>query len=374
MSEKHPEAPRIMIVDDAPQNIELLEFMLLAQGYQVFALPNGEMALKAAAKTRPAMILLDILMPGLDGYEVCRRLKADPHLQDIPVLFLSALNEPLDKARAFQVGGVDYITKPFQLVEIEARVRTHLQLHRQSRELQTNYERLRELEQLRDGLVHMMVHDMRSPLAALTIAAEAMGDALSKTDPYLVEMVTVARQSTQTLCRMASNLLDISRLESSQMPLHPTQENLAALAQAVRESSSILSEGRRIVVDAPEPVSTACDAQLIGRVLGNLVGNALKFIPKDGEIRLSVRREAPHAHVAVSDNGAGIAPEFHRKIFDKFSQVEVGQGRRGVGLGLAFCKLAVEAHGGQIGVISEVGRGSTFWFTLPLVPAASRPA
>ena len=225
MSEKHPEAPRIMIVDDAPQNLELLEFMLLAQGYQVFALPNGEMALKAAAKTRPAMILLDILMPGLDGYEVCRRLKADPHLQDIPVLFLSALNEPLDKARAFQVGGVDYITKPFQLVEIEARVRTHLQLHRQSRELQTNYERLRELEQLRDGLVHMMVHDMRSPLAALTIAAEAMGDALSKTDPYLVEMVTVARQSTQTLCRMASNLLDISRLESSQMPLHPNTSN-----------------------------------------------------------------------------------------------------------------------------------------------------
>ena len=152
MSEKDQEAPRIMIVDDAPQNLQLLETMLLARGYQVFALPNGEMALKAAARKRPEMILLDILMPGIDGYEVCRRLKADPNLQDIPVLFLSALNEPWDKVRAFHVGGVDYITKPFQIDEIEARVRTHLELRRQKRELQANYERLRELEELREAL------------------------------------------------------------------------------------------------------------------------------------------------------------------------------------------------------------------------------
>ena len=270
--------------------------------------------------------------------------------------------------RAFHVGGVDYITKPFQIDEIEARVRTHLELRRQKRELQANYERLRELEELRDGLVHMIVHDMRSPLAVFSIAVEVMGDALPKTDANLVEMVTAARQSSKNLSRMISDLLDISRLESSQMPLHPTQGDLVALAQETRESSSALCEGHCIVVEDSEPVLATYDAELIGRVLGNLIGNALKFVPKDGEIRLSVRREDQHARVAVIDHGAGIAPEFHRKIFDKFSQVEIRKARRGVGLGLAFCKLAVEAHGGQIGVISEPGQGSTFWFTLPLGP------
>ena len=143
MSEETQFTPRVMIVDDTPQNLQLLEAMLRDQGYRVFAMPSGEMAIKAAAMDQPDIILLDILMPGgMDGYEVCTRLKADPNLRDIPVLFLSALSDLWDKARAFQVGGVDYITKPFQLEDVEARVRAHLRLRQLQRELANHNARL----------------------------------------------------------------------------------------------------------------------------------------------------------------------------------------------------------------------------------------
>jgi two-component system sensor histidine kinase/response regulator len=126
-------APRILVVDDTPENLELLESYLRSQGYQVFALPNGDMALRAATKDHPDLILLDIVMPGLDGYQVCERLKADPATREIPVVFLSALDELGDKVRAFEVGGVDYLTKPLRMEEVRARVRTHLELSRQKR-------------------------------------------------------------------------------------------------------------------------------------------------------------------------------------------------------------------------------------------------
>ncbi len=366
MNESQDRKWRILIVDDAPQNLRLLETMLVDQGYQVFALPSGEMALRAAARDNPDLILLDILMPGIDGYEVCTRLKADPQLKHIPVLFLSALNEPWDKIRAFRIGAVDYITKPFQLEEVEARVRCHLELRRQKQELQSSYEKLQNLEGLRDSLVHMVVHDMRAPLTVFLMALDSIDGQMLARDPVLQEIVNLARQSARQLTQMANNLLDISRLEASEMPLQRSRGDLVALARTVVESSRTFSEGRQVRLEADGPLWAAYDADLIQRVLHNMVGNALKFTPKEGEVIVQMERADRHVRVAVIDNGPGIPPSFQEKIFEKFSQVETRQKRSGTGLGLAFCKLAVEAHGGEVAVRSEVGRGSTFWFTLPL--------
>ncbi|MEI8352800.1 MAG: response regulator, partial [bacterium] len=162
-----PEAPGILIVDDAPANVRLLADMLKDRGYKIRVALSGELALQAAHNHPPGLILLDINMPEMNGYEVCERLKADAKLRDIPVIFISAMHETLDKVKAFSMGGVDYITKPFQTEEVGARVRTHLELHRQRRELQRSYARLRELENLRDTLVHMIVHDLRNPLSVV---------------------------------------------------------------------------------------------------------------------------------------------------------------------------------------------------------------
>ena len=358
-----------MIVDDTPQNLELLEAMLSEQGYKVFALPDGEMALQAALREQPHLILLDILMPGLDGYEVCTRLKADPQLQEIPVIFLSALNEPLDKVRAFRAGGVDYIPKPFQLEEVAARVRNHVELSRQRRELQASYERLREAEHLRDGLVHMLVHDLRSPLTGIRMVLESAPHLLPPGHAELAELLGIMQTSADAMSEMITQLLDISRLEAGQMPLRRTSGDLVALARSVQDSLSAQAETRRLRVTAAEAIVADYDEALLRRVLGNLLGNALKFTQFDGEVSLDIRREAGQVRVTVADNGPGILPEFHQKIFTKFGQVESRKSGLGTGLGLAFCKLAVEAHGGTIGVESVPGQGSRFWFTLPAEPA-----
>ena len=156
----HQPVPSIMVVDDTPANLRLLTGMLKERGYKVRPVSSGKFALQTAKHDPPDLILLDIIMPEMNGYEVCECLKADEQLSGIPVIFISALNETMDKVKAFKVGGVDYVTKPFQFEEVQARVATHLELRRQKRLVQESNEQLRKLEELRDNLVHMVVHDM----------------------------------------------------------------------------------------------------------------------------------------------------------------------------------------------------------------------
>ena len=166
----------VLVVDDTIENLRLLSELLGEQGYEVRAVTNGRQALQAVEHDPPDLILLDINMPEMNGYEVCRRLKAQERSKDVPVIFLTALTDTADKVRAFDAGGVDYVTKPFQFEEVLARVKTHVALRRAQVELADSYTRLRALEQLRDDLVHMVVHDMRSPLPALLINLRLLRD------------------------------------------------------------------------------------------------------------------------------------------------------------------------------------------------------
>lgn len=366
-SANHPQ-PNILVVDDTPANLQLLVGMLKERGLKVRPVPSGEMALRAVQASRPDLILLDITMPGMDGYEVIARLKADESTRDIPVLFISALNETSDKVRSFQAGGVDYITKPFQLEEVEARVRTHLELRRQRAELKRSYEQLRELERLRDDLTQMIVHDMRSPLVGLQLSMEVLALSDYAREESNAGMLRNANQAIAVLIQMVNQVLDVSRIESGQVKVNRRSCDLAAIVREVIDSTRVLAGRKSVSTDASEPVTAELDADLIKRVLENLVGNALKFTPSTGTVRVTVAPDADVAvvRVEVIDNGPGIAPEDHQRIFEKFGQLEGREKFRGSGLGLTFSKLAVEAHGGAIGVISAPGTGSTFWFTIPL--------
>jgi signal transduction histidine kinase len=361
-----PQPPNILVVDDTPANLHLLSGMLKDRGCKVRPVSSGQEALQAARRIPPDLILLDINMPEMNGYEVCRRLKADPELKDIPVLFISALSETADKVKAFGAGGVDYVIKPFQFAEVDARVQTHLELRRQKRALQESYERLKELERLRDSLTHMIVHDMRSPLSAILGSLELLKAFMPAEPPELARMLHAARGSAAMLNEMVTQLLDISRLEAGKMPLHKTECDLAKIARDLIASLAPSTAGRQLRLSAPEPVTSLCDADIVRRVIGNLLGNALKFSPKEGEIGISVAREKTALRVAVKDNGSGIPSQYHQRIFEKFFQAESKEKKLGTGLGLTFCKLAVEAHGGRIGLDSQAGQGCTFWFTLPL--------
>ncbi len=347
-------------------NLQLLVGMLKQRGYNVRPVPSGELALEAALNEAPDLILLDIDMPQMNGYEVCQRLKADENLKSIPVIFISALDDMFDKVKAFSVGGVDYITKPFQFEEVEARVRAHLALRHKECLLQKSLAQQKELERLRDSLVHMIVHDMRSPLTVISSCLNMLQEGLAADRSATDELLQEADSAASALNKMTTQLLDISRLEAGQMPLKKESHDLAQTLRATSESLAALARERRIHLEVPPSSIAYYDADIVGRVLANLLANAFKFTPPDGQITLAAARQAEFFRVAVTDNGCGIAPEHQQKIFDKFAQVELRNKYVGTGLGLAFCKLAVEAHGGQIGVESELGHGSAFWFTLPI--------
>lgn len=363
------ETPNILVVDDTPENLALLVGMLKDQGYRVRPVPSGELALRAAAAEPPDLILLDISMPGMDGFEVCAKLKEDARLKDIPVLFLTARTDIEDKVKSFDVGGVDYVTKPFQFPEVGARVRTHLELRRQKRELEKSYQALAELEALRDSLVHMIVHDLRSPLAALVGNLELLREGASDLTEGQRDDIEEAFKAAKRMILMVTGVLDVSKLEAGKMTVKPADCDARALGREVVESLAAITEGRKLSLAPSEGELLAwLDRELLFRVLQNLVANALKFTPhKDGKVELRIDQTAEGVRFEVSDNGPGIPAEYQDRIFEKFGQVEGEAKTRmfSTGLGLTFCKMAVEAHGGRIGVESEEGKGSAFWFTLP---------
>jgi two-component system, sensor histidine kinase and response regulator len=363
--------PNILLVDDTPANLQLLSGMLRQQGYKLRPAPSGKLALRAAHTLPPDLILLDIRMPEMDGYEVCERLKADPVLKEIPVIFLSALSETMDKVKAFAAGGVDYITKPFKLDEVLARVETHLALQRQKRQLQESFESLQRLETLRDSLVHMVVHDLRSPLMVvgdfLALLEKCESQNLSSNGS---RFVVQARRAIDELVDMVNSMLDISRMEAGELKLNRSCCQLDLLIREVAGGFDPGGSATEIVLEVPDqPVEVSADAALLSRVIRNLLGNALRYASGHGPVRAVVSSSGQEARVAITDNGPGIPSVYHEKIFKKFGQAEDNRSATGTGLGLAFCKFAVELHGGRIGVESEVGKGSTFWFTLPLSEA-----
>jgi K+-sensing histidine kinase KdpD len=360
--------PNILIVDDTVENLRVLSAMLSEQGYQVRPVTSGRLALQAVERDPPDLILLDINMPHMSGFEVCIELQARPELKDIPVVFLTALSDVADKVKAFGVGGRDYITKPFQLEEVHARVKTHVALRRAGLELSHSFERLASLEKLRDDLVHMVVHDMRSPLAVLAGHLELLrASAIARLNEEEIQDLSAAERATGVLRRMANELLDVSRLEEGKLPLRREAHDLVALVVTVVNGVGALARKRAIELDLPATAAIPCDASLIQRVLENLLSNALKHTSNAENLHVSVAADAQRVRVEVADSGPGVPVEARQSIFEKFTTLErtAQTTQHSAGLGLAFCKLAVEAHGGAIGVEPRSPRGSIFWFELP---------
>ncbi len=357
----------VLVVDDQPDNLRLLCGMLKARNCIVRPVPSGSMAIDAAESRPPDIVLMDINMPGMNGYEACAELKSREGLRDIPVIFLSALGETIDKVRAFDVGGVDYITKPFKIEEVDARIKTHLAIRRLQAELQDQYEELLKLEKLRDQLTHMIVHDMRNPLAVIMGALHlACNDPESHFSESVGELLELGRSRADVVERMATEMLDIGRMEQKEMPFQPEEHDMKAIINDA--CKNVVLAGQKLIVEIPEgPIPFRCDGDLVRRIVTNMLGNAVKFTHTGKEIRVTARIVEERMWIEVTDQGTGIAPEYHDLIFEKFGQVD-GDHRKEVpstGLGLTFCRLAVEAHGGHIGLKSSPGEGSTFWFNLP---------
>jgi signal transduction histidine kinase len=373
----NPRNSTILCVDDVEANLELLESVLVPRGYTVVTAASGRDALSKINSQPIDLVLLDVMMPGMNGFEVCRQIKGDPVLRNIPVILITALSAKEDRIRGIEAGAEEFLSKPLDQSEALARIRMLLKVKQfdddrrcAEEALQESNDRLREVEALRDSLVDMIVHDLRNPLTAIVNFAHfleaAEGEQLSEKGRGYVGYII---KSADVLTEMCSSILDVSKMESGQMQLKPAACDLGAIAREVVSRMEALQGERQIALTLPEqPVLVRGEAQLLSRLLQNLVGNALKFVPgATGRVDVGLEQGEGRVRCTIRDNGPGIPPEHQEKVFDKFWQGEARQ--QGVkyssGLGLTFCKMVVEAHGGKIGVESVVGTGSVFWFELP---------
>ena len=290
--------PDILIVDDTPENLRVLSGMLRERSYKVRPAPSGRVALQAARSHPPDLILLDINMPEMDGYEVCRQLKEDEQLRDIPVIFISALSETDDKIKAFRAGGYDYVTKPFEFEEVEARVETQLRLRQlqlelesKNKQLEENYGQLRSLEAMRDTLIHMIIHDIRAPMSVVKGNLELLEMSLEETEVFeeiRLPLQDAGLASTDAI-DIVSNLLDINRMEEGQMPLKRSEYSPAEIVGHCERLLAVKASDKGIDLQTKvEGEQLFCDQELIQRVLINLAGNALKFTPDNGVVTISL--------------------------------------------------------------------------------------
>ena len=383
MIENSPQIPateiapaRILVVDDNPANRDVLTRRLERQEYSVSTADDGLQAMEKIRAENFDVVLLDIMMPGLDGYEVLRQIKADPQWKRIPVIMISALGEMESVVRCIEMGAEDYLPKPFSPTLLKARVTSCLEKKRAAdretqlfSQLENNYARLRALEQQRDDLTHMIVHDLRSPLSA-NLAGIEMVEMLGTVSPEQRDCLQIAMRSGQNLLGLINDLLDISKLEAGALRLElSTLDARGAAAMATEQDKPLLDDkSLRLETDFPEHLPyLRADESKLQRVFVNLLANAIKFSVRGGEIGISAKHENQSVTFAIRDTGEGISPAAAGVIFEKFGQAQDRkEGRQNsTGLGLTFCKLAVEAHGGKIWVESNPGDGSIFSFSIP---------
>ena len=364
LSTTDAKSPNILIVDDVPANLMVLNDILEGHGYKVRPVPNGQLALQVAEKEKPDLILLDILMPDLDGFEVCRRFKENKLLSEIPIIFISALNDTTDIVKAFNSGGVDYINKPFRVEEVIARVSTQLKLHRQNKELC-------ELNASKDKFFSIIAHDLRSPFNSILGFSQIMAEELpSLTMEEIQEMAIELKDSATNFFRLLENLLKWAMVQQGMITLTPEQFELLPVAAESIEMIRDSAKGKSIDIefDIPEGLTVIADKNILQTVVRNLVSNAIKFTDKGGRILISVKATNDrNIQVSVTDSGIGISPEMVKDLF----RIDVRTGRKGTnsepstGLGLLLCKELVEKQGGKIWAESEEGKGSRFCFTIP---------
>ncbi|MDO8092957.1 MAG: response regulator [Candidatus Brocadiales bacterium] len=373
---------KILVVDDNEDNLELLEAFLLPMGYEVIKAYNGREALEMVEQAHPDLILLDVLMPEMGGMEVCRRLKEGGNTRFIPIILVTALKDVNDRIDGIEAGADDFLSKPIDKQELKARIKSllrikemHDKLEESRRNLEATNNELLKLGRFKDDLTHLLVHDLKNPLVNIMelVRQTLRYDAENLTERQ-VEKLCQTRTSAETLLNLIITLLDISKLEEGKMVLNRSSFDMKeAIYFGIREFKVIADE-LGIQIEAALPGNTLivnADYELIQRIILNLLSNAIRHTRRGGSVSISARVNEDKENIitTVSDTGEGIPRQYWDTIFEKFAQVELSEMglKSDRGLGLTFCKMAIEAHGGKIWVESEVGKGSAFSFTLPLI-------
>lgn len=371
----------ILIVDDTEANIRLLSHVLRGEGFTPIVAFNGTDAIDLIKSREPDLVLLDIMMPDMTGYEVCAEVNKIDKLREIPIIFLSALSETRDKVEGFDVGGVDYITKPFQKDEILARIRTHLFLSKLQKEREIRIEELKqrelelsELNKKKDDLVRMVSHDIKNPLTGIVGLANLLKIHPDFPEKDKLEMLNVMEQSGKKLLDIVEKVLDNEANSKKINEANLSETNIRELGErviSVNGPKAILKKIELGLVFESKVDSALLDPVKMEIALNNLVSNALKFTPGQGSVKLVIESTEDALLFKVKDSGIGIPDTMIDKLFSRNDEKEsfskIGtDGEVGTGLGLDVVQNYVNIHNGKIWVESEENVGTTFFINIPL--------
>ena len=353
--------PLILIVDDVPENRILLDAFLAPEGFTLVQAASGEEALEKARRQPPDLVLLDVLMPGLDGFTVCRRLREQPQARFTPVIMITALNEIEDRIRGLEAGADDFVSKPFNDDLLLAKIRSLLRL-KQQRD---------DLDELRADFTNMIIHDLRAPVHSVLGLAELLREELpAGSNP--TRLLSLLEGSTRKIDQLISQFLDLSKLEAGRLKLKLEAVDLVRMAAGLIGQFEPVGRRKNLRFElrsaSPSHVVLA-DPGRIDQVLSNLLQNAVKFSPRDGLIRISLEPSGNGLVCHVDDDGPGFPGVEANALFEKFFQRDARAG--GAGLGLYVCRAIVEAHGGAIRAENRPGGGARFTFQIPGTPPDS---
>jgi signal transduction histidine kinase len=370
----------VLIVDDEEKNIRLLKAILGVEGYSIQQAFNGKQALELVKEAPPDLILLDVMMPEMDGFELCGILKQNKATRFIPVVMVTSLRGSENLVKAKEAGADDFLNKPVDKTELLVRVKSMLRMKSYSDELVTAYKeialknrKLKELEAAKNSFMHMIVHDLKTPLTAVSLSLELLLTGIAQ----LTEDHTSILEKCIDYCADIDNslktILDLEKMEEGKLNLSKSVVNPWAVVDEVLAQFSVKIGMKKIETYFPSPLNetrATFDPEIIKRVVGNLISNAVRHTPEQGRIELNIEVSERDStfNFSIRDNGNGVDPAHHQKIFEKFQQAEEGNNADSgtSGLGLAFCKVAIERHGGRIWVESDGdGNGSIFKFTIP---------
>lgn len=366
-------ASKILIVEDNKENVDLLVYFLKPQNYVLEIAHDGVEAMEMIEKSPPDIILLDIMLPRMDGFELCERVKKDPDTMFIPVIMITALKDLKDKMRSLEVGADDFITKPFENVELLTRVKSllrikkyHDELERKNKELEIKNKELIQMDQFKEELVHLVVHDMKNPLFVIqgNLQMMSMGLEQSASD-MLKKYVGRIDRSTQNLLRMVTNLIDISKIEQGTMQLNPEITNFNEVLENIINKFREYPEYSSKVIHtelSPGLPLVHIDRSVMEQVFDNLLSFSIPNVPSDGKIEIKTCMDDDMLVLSIHDFGVQIPHKYKDQIFEKYSQVQIkDEGfRLSRALGFTFSRMAAEAHGGSLRLDEQNQMGNRF--------------
>nr|WP_321379848.1 response regulator [uncultured Bacteroides sp.] len=362
---------KILIVDDVLSNVLLLKVLLTNEKYNIVTAMNGTQALKMVESELPDLILLDVMMPDISGFEVARQLKEKPAFAQIPIIFLTALNSTADIVKGFQMGANDFISKPFNKEELIIRVKHQISLIAAKRIIFNQNEELKRTIKGRDKLYSVIAHDLRSPMASIKMVLNMLMINLpgEKIGEEMHELLNMANQTTEELFSLLDNLLKWTKSQIGRLNVVPQNIDIVGVSAGVIEIFSMVAELKQIKINlqAPDQLEVRADIDMIKTVIRNLISNALKFSNPGSEVQVVIEEKEEQVIVSVADHGRGIKKEDQSKLLNVDTHYSTfgTKNEEGSGLGLLLCQDFVRKNGGELWFSSEEGEGSVFSFYLP---------